>query len=155
MSSSTWNNYRRVIQNLVTAVHGLRNSDRVHSCRGHCGIPSHALDREQRLLAVRAHARTTRSEIELALRSSRTRTTVPSRIRRTIGRAQRADVASQSLFTLRHVRLTMSLPTVPPNSAASARRTRCDPNRILSLQVPFAGPTGRSTLWLPYHAGQG
>jgi hypothetical protein len=30
--------------------------------------------------------------------------------------------ASQSLFTLRHVRLTMSLPTVPPNSAASARR---------------------------------
>jgi hypothetical protein len=31
---------------------------------------------------------------------------------------------SQSLFTLRHVRLTVSLPTVPPNKAASARRTR-------------------------------
>jgi hypothetical protein len=31
---------------------------------------------------------------------------------------------SQSLFTLRHTRLTTSLPTAPPNSALSARRTR-------------------------------
>jgi hypothetical protein len=70
--------------------------------------------------------RTTSSEIEVALRSSRTRTTVPSRIRRTIGSSasERVFQASQSLFTLRQVRLTVSLPTVPPNKAASARRTR-------------------------------
>jgi hypothetical protein len=45
---------------------------------------------------------------------------------RTIGSlaSERAFQASQSLFTLRHVRLTVSLPTAPPNSAASARRTR-------------------------------
>src|SRR4051812_37294029 len=59
-------------------------------------------------------------------RSSRTRTTVPSRIRRMIGSSvsERAFQASQSLFTLRQVRLTVSLPTVPPNKAARARRTR-------------------------------
>ena len=64
--------------------------------------------------------------MEVALRSSRTRTTVPSRIRRTIGSpiSERVCQASQSLFTLRQVRLTVSLPTVPPNKAASARRTR-------------------------------
>jgi len=47
-------------------------------------------------------------------------------MRRTIGSSasERAFQASQSLFTLRHVRLTVSLPTAPPNSAASARRTR-------------------------------
>src|ERR1700693_2524188 len=70
--------------------------------------------------------RTTRSELEVALCASRTRTTVPSRIRRTIGSSasERVFQVSQSLFTLRHVRLTVSLPTVPPNTAASARRTR-------------------------------
>ena len=69
---------------------------------------------------------TTSSEIDVALRSSRTRTTVPSRISRTIGSAasERAFQASQSPFTFRHTRLTMSLLTVPPNRAASARRTR-------------------------------
>ena len=57
--------------------------------------------------------------MEVALRSSRTRTTVPSRIRRTTGSSasERVFQASQSLFTLRHVRLTVSLPTVPPNKA--------------------------------------
>ena len=69
---------------------------------------------------------TTRSEMEVALRSSRTRTTVPSRMSRTIGSSasERAFHASQSLFTLRHTRLTVSLPTAPPNTAPSARRTR-------------------------------
>jgi hypothetical protein len=49
----------------------------------------------------------------VALRSSRTRTTVPSRINRAIGSSasEGAFHASQSLFTLRHTRLTMSLPT--------------------------------------------
>jgi hypothetical protein len=37
--------------------------------------------------------------------------------------AQRAH-ASQSLFTLRQTQLTVSLPTAPPNGAASVRRTR-------------------------------
>jgi len=69
---------------------------------------------------------TTSSEMEVALRSSRTRTTVPSRMSRTIGSSAsgRAFHASQSLFTFRHTRLTVSLPIAPPNSAASARRTR-------------------------------
>jgi len=38
--------------------------------------------------------------------------------------SERAFQASQSVCTLRHTRLTVSLPTAPPNSAASARRTR-------------------------------
>ena len=69
---------------------------------------------------------TTSSEMEVALRSSRTRTTVPSRISRTIGSvaSERALQASQSLFTFRQTRLTTSLPTPSANSAFSARRTR-------------------------------
>src|SRR5271170_6531011 len=66
---------------------------------------------------------TTSSEIEVALRSSRTRTTVPSRISRTIGSlaSEREFHASQSPFTLRHTRLTVSLPTSPPNSCEVLR----------------------------------
>jgi hypothetical protein len=69
---------------------------------------------------------TTRSEIEVAFLSSRTRTTVPSRISRTIGSSasERWFQACQSACTLRQTRLTVSLPTPPPNKAASARRTR-------------------------------
>ena len=53
-------------------------------------------------------------------------TTVPSRISRTMSSASsgRFDQASQSVFTFRRTRLTVSLPTAPLNSAASARRTR-------------------------------
>jgi len=69
---------------------------------------------------------TTRSTIAVAFRSSRTRTTVPSRIRRMIGSSanERAFQASQSPFTFRHTRLTVSLLTAPPKTAESARRTR-------------------------------
>ena len=84
--------------------------------------PSMLLIASNTFLPTARTPRTTSSEIEVALRLSRTRTTVAvedhahDRIL-----DQRADVqASQSLFTLRHVRLTVSLPTVPPNSAASA-----------------------------------
>ena len=68
----------------------------------------------------------TSSEIEVARRSSRTRTTVPSKIKRTMGScaSERLFQASQSPFTFRHVRLTTSLPTGPANTAARARRTR-------------------------------
>ena len=47
-------------------------------------------------------------------------------VRRTIGSSanERPFQASQSVFTLRHTRLTVSLPTAPPNKAASARCTR-------------------------------
>src|SRR6201993_1182040 len=53
---------------------------------------------------------TTSSTIEVALRSSLTRTTVPSRIRRTIGSSarERAFQASQSAFAFRHTRLAVS-----------------------------------------------
>ena len=64
---------------------------------------------------------TTSSEIEVALRSSRTRTTVPSRISRTIGpsASERPFQASQSPLTLRQVRLT-----VLADRAAEQRRQR-------------------------------
>src|SRR5438132_5611289 len=66
------------------------------------------------------------SEINVDFLSSRTRTTVPSRINRMLGSSakERAFQASQSLFTLRQTLLTVSLPTEPPKRAASARRTR-------------------------------
>ena len=50
---------------------------------------------------------------------------------RTIGSlaSEREFQTSQSPFTLRQVRLTMSLPTAPLNNAASAHRTR----RVLTL----------------------
>ena len=65
---------------------------------------------------------TTSSEIGVAWWSSPTRTTVPSRMSRTIGSSasERAFQASQSPFTLRQVRLTMSLPMAPLNSAVNA-----------------------------------
>jgi hypothetical protein len=51
---------------------------------------------------------------------------LPSRIKRTIGSSAsgRAFQPSRSAFTFRHTRLTVSLLTTPPNTAASARRTR-------------------------------
>jgi len=54
------------------------------------------------------------------------RTTVPSRIKRAIGSSasERAFHASQSALSLRHTRLTVSSTIAPPNTAASARRTR-------------------------------
>ena len=78
---------------------------------------------------------TTSSEMLVALRSKRTRTTVPSRIRRTVASPAQAlspretprsrpFQASQSVLAFLHVRLTTSLPTAPPNRAASARLTR-------------------------------
>ena len=64
--------------------------------------------------------------IDVALRSSRTLTTVPSRTSLTTSSSasERRHHASQSVCTFRHVRLTTSLPTAPLNSAPSARRTR-------------------------------
>jgi hypothetical protein len=61
-----------------------------------------------------------------AFLSSRTRTTVPSRINRMIGSAEseRAFQASKSLLTLRQTRLTTSLPIPPAKRVASARLTR-------------------------------
>src|SRR5262249_43330562 len=66
---------------------------------------------------------TTRSTIAVAFRSSRTRTTVPSRIRRMIGSAanERAFQASQSPFTFRHTRLTVSLRAGRGSAALGAR----------------------------------
>ena len=93
---------------------------------------------------------TTSSEIEVALRSSRTRTTVPSRIRRTIGSSasERAFQASQSVFTLRHTRLTMSLPTRPrkrPRGPAyppcvGAGEIRAGDQSIGGNRAPLVGP---------------
>ena len=94
---------------------------------GRLAFPAHALDHEQHLLAVGAHAkRHEQQQIEVALLSSRTRATVPSRISRTIGSSasERAFQASQSPFVLRQTRLTTSLPTGPANTAFNARRTR-------------------------------
>jgi hypothetical protein len=56
---------------------------------------------------------TTSSEMSVALLSSRIRTTVPSRISRTMSSSasERRHQVSRSLFTLLQVRLTMSLDT--------------------------------------------
>ncbi|TPV98791.1 MAG: hypothetical protein USCAAHI_01783 [Beijerinckiaceae bacterium] len=82
---------------------------------GGLALSAHVLDRKQNFLPDLSHASATRSEIEVAFLSSRTRTTVPSRMRRMIGSAasERAFQASKSPFTLRQVRLTTSLPTAP------------------------------------------
>ena len=104
---------------------------------------------------------TTSSEIAVAFLSRRTRTTVPSRISRTIGSSfsGRAFQASQSVCTLRHTRLTVSLPTAPPNSAASARRTRrvLVPEQIRrsDQRIGCLGPAliGPQRLALPFRGG--
>src|SRR6201987_1899748 len=66
------------------------------------GLGPHILDRQQHLRPSWRTPSTTSSTIEVALRSSLTRTTVPSRIRRTIGSAasERAFQGFQSAFTL-------------------------------------------------------
>jgi hypothetical protein len=68
----------------------------------------------------------TSSDREVDLRSRRTRTTVPSRISRMMSSpaSERFCHASQSARSFCQTRLTVSLPTAPPNSAANARRTR-------------------------------
>ena len=93
---------------------------------GRLAFPAHAFDREQHLLPSARTPSATSNEIEVALLSSRTRATVPSRIRRTIGSSasERAFQASQSPFVLRQTRLTTSLSTGPANTAFNARRTR-------------------------------
>src|SRR5215468_356493 len=90
------------------------------------GLAAHILGGQQHFLASSRTPSTTSSTIAVAFRSSRTRTTVPSRIRRMIGSSanERAFQASQSPFTFRHTRLTVSLLTAPPKTAESARRTR-------------------------------
>lgn len=57
--------------------------------------------------------------MEVAFRSSRTRTTMPLRMRRTIGSpaSERALQVYPSPFTFRQTPLTVSLPIVPPNKA--------------------------------------
>jgi len=94
-------------------------------------LSAHVLDRQQNFLAVGADAKrqapsATSSEIDVAFLSNRTRTTVPSRINRMIGSSasERAFHETQPLLTLRQARLTVSLPTAPPNTEASARCTR-------------------------------
>ena len=89
-------------------------------------LAAHALDREQHLLAVLAHTEHNEERDCGGLPVEPNPDDGTSRISRTIGSAasERAFQASQSLFTFRHTRLTVSLPTAPPNRAASARRTR-------------------------------
>src|ERR1700719_1818452 len=93
---------------------------------GCLAFAAHILDRQRIFWPSCRTPSATSSEMDVAFRSSRTRTTVPSRINRTIGSSasERPFQASQSPFTLRQPRLTVSFPTAPPNKAASARRTR-------------------------------
>jgi hypothetical protein len=89
-------------------------------------LAAHVLDREQYLLTVLPDA-------EGNKKGDRRRFLVEPdahgravEVNRMIGSSfrERAFQASQSPFTLRHTRLTVSLPTAPPNKAASALRTR-------------------------------
>src|SRR3954453_3187869 len=76
-------------------------------------FPSHVAYGQEQLLPVAAHAEDDQQRDVGRLRSSLTRTTVPSRMRRTTSSEARSRrfQASQSAFTLRQVRLTTSLPT--------------------------------------------
>src|SRR5215831_10455859 len=89
-----------------------------HGAPGLGALAAHLPDRQQHFLTVLAHPDDDEQRDGSGLRSSRTRTTVPSRISRTIGSSasEREFHASQSPFTLRHTRLTVSLPTAPPNT---------------------------------------
>jgi hypothetical protein len=86
----------------------------------------------------------------VALRSSRTRTTLPSRISRTmssLARSRRVQ-ASQSDFTFRHTRLTTSLPTAPLNNATSARFTRLVNHVFKVKDYRIDGPDRYTTMTL-------
>jgi hypothetical protein len=89
-------------------------------------LAAHVLDREQHLLAISPHPKHDQEGDggRLAVEPHPHHRAVENE--RTIGSSanDRAFQASQSAFTLRQVRLTVSLPTVPPNSAVRARRTR-------------------------------
>src|SRR6516165_7534835 len=69
---------------------------------------------------------TTSSEIDVTFRSSRTayHGAVEDQAHNRLFGERTGVPASQSPFTFRHTRLTVSLFTAPPNSAFSARRTR-------------------------------
>src|SRR5258708_35695430 len=96
------------------------------SAPGLGALAAHALDREQHLLAVLAHAENDqqRDRCRLAVEPHAHHGAVEDQAHNRPLVSERVCQASQSLFTLRQVRLTVSLPTVPPNKAASARRTR-------------------------------
>src|SRR5947208_9128470 len=89
-------------------------------------LAAHALDGEKHLLAVVTHAKDDqqRDRGRFAIEPYPHHRAVEDEADDWLLGQRAAFQASQSLFTLRHVRLTVSLPTVPPNSAASARRTR-------------------------------
>src|ERR1700730_3700611 len=95
----------------------------------------------------------TRSEIDVAFLSSRTRTTVPSRMSLMIGSSfkERAFQSSQSPFTLRQTRLTVSFPTALPNKpmvAADLCKHRPKPHTIWHLDEVDLKIDGRMVnLW--------
>lgn len=68
----------------------------------------------------------------MAFLSSRTRTTVPSRMSRRIGSSvsERAFQASQSPLTLRHVRLTASLLMAPLKRSRATHPARVGSGEI-------------------------
>ena len=93
---------------------------------GSLAFAAHVAQGEQHLLAVAPNAQRHQHGQAGCLLERRTRTTVPSRTRRTMSSCDRSRFchASQSVCTLCQARLTASLPMAPPNSAPSARRTR-------------------------------
>jgi hypothetical protein len=89
-------------------------------------LAAHVLDRQQHLLAIGADAEDDQEGDAGGLPVEPDADDLPSRISRKIGLAARSRPfqASQSLLTLRQVRLTTSLPTALLKSAIRARRTR-------------------------------
>ena len=92
-------------------------------------LAAHALDREQHLLAVVAYAE---DDEQLALRSSRTRTTVPSRMSRTIG-SSASERAFQALAL--HLAPRPAHRVLADRSAEQGRECPADPARIGAGQV--------------------
>ncbi len=93
---------------------------------GRLGLPAHVLTASRTFWPSRRTPTATSSGTDVTRLSRRALTPVPSRISRTRSSPDksRAYQLSQSVFTLRQARLTASLPTLPPNRPASARRTR-------------------------------
>jgi hypothetical protein len=93
---------------------------------GGFAFAAHVLDRQENLLAVLSHAEGDKQGnrgrflVEPYAHDRAIEDEVDDRLC-----GERSGVqASQSPLTLRQTRLTVSLPTAPPNKAVSARRTR-------------------------------
>jgi len=92
---------------------------------GFAGLAAHVFDRQQHLLTVLANPEHDQEHDRggLAVDPDPHHGAIEDQADDRLV-SERAFQASQSAFTFRHTRLSVSLPTAPPKTAASARRTQ-------------------------------